>query len=148
MGRRHLLGSHPVATYRLWSVAYSSGVFSVFWSFFLGIWVLRHHAEMFDSESWVQLLHAIGGRKQLIGLVIFIGGTLGLAGLAFRIRALSLASCIIGILWCSWIAAFLLFDAPANVGGAFATLGASVFVHRFVLLISEPTAEDDAGHNR
>lgn len=146
--KRHLLGSHPVATDRLWSTAYSSGVFSVFWSFFLGVWILRHHGEMFDSEAWVEFLQVIGGRKYLIGLVIVIGGTLGLAGLIFRVRAFSLASCIIGILWCSWIATFLLFAAPANVGGAFAVLGASAFIHRYVLLVSPPLAEDDAHHDR
>jgi hypothetical protein len=145
---KNILGSHPVAVDRLWSTAYSSGVFSVFWSFFLGVWILRHHAEMFDTESWVEFLSVIDGRKYLIGLAIFVGGTLGLAGLVFRRRALSLASCIIGILWCSWIATFLLFAAPANVGGPFALLGTSVFVHRYILLVSDPSDEDDAHHDR
>lgn len=147
MPRRKLLHSHPVSRERLWSTAWSSGVTSVFWSFFLGIWIVRHHAEMFDSETWVVFLDTIGGRKWIIGLIILIGGASGLAGLAFRIRLLSLVSCVIGILWCAWIAAFLAF-APANMGAPFAALACSVFVHRFVLLVSPPGAENDVGLRR
>lgn len=134
MARKRLLHTHTVSSSRLFNTAWSSGVFSVVWSFFMGAWILRYYGEMFDTESWSLLLDVIDGRKYVIGGVILAGGTLGLAGLIFRIRALSIASCFIGIGWCAWIASFL-WVSPANVGAGFATLGCSVFIHRFALLI-------------
>lgn len=141
---RRIIGGHKVSPERLWAVAWSSGVFAVFWALIMGIWILRHYPHLFTTPAWGMLLEAIDGRKYIIGVWILAGGVVGLAGLIFRVRALSLASCVICIGWCGWIAAFQWFS-PANVGAGFAILACSVYVHRFVLLLSEPPDDDNVG---
>jgi hypothetical protein len=142
-----LLKGHDVPLTHLYTVTWMSGVFSVLWSFFMGVWILRHSKDLFDSEQWLLFVEAIQGQKFIVGVVILIGGVVGVLGLALDKRWLSLIACVIGIGWCGWLAAYLWF-APANVGAGFAVLGCSVFIFRFVLLLITPAGRDRVGQRR
>jgi hypothetical protein len=113
----------------------------------MGAWIVRHHEDLFDTDPWTLFEAMIDGHKYIVGWVILAGGACGLAGLVFRVRALSIASCVIGIGWCSWLAAYQWF-APVNVGAGFAILGCSVFVHRFLLLIAVPKPGHEIAYGR
>lgn len=139
--RGKILGAHDVSNKWLWSVARVRGVSASFIALLLGGWILYHHNELFRTPAWVEL-------PAWVGWPILIGGVLGVAGLCFRRRLLSLASCMVGVVWFGWMLAFLGYanftDSP-NVGMWFALYGLLEYIYRFVLLAIPPGPGEEYG---
>lgn len=145
---RPLVGAHSVPGKHMFSVLRVSGIMMTFMAVFLGWFVVHYAHSLFDSPPWDPFVKFIGGERRLPGWILLIGGMLGVVGLVTRSRAVSLASCVICIGWCGWIASFLWyanFTGEPNLGSFFAVIAAFVFIFRFWLLVVVPEPGEEIG---
>lgn len=141
---RRPLGAHAVADTRLYAVARVWGIITILWALFMGAWIIRHADQLFYTATWAELVELVDGHKRIIGAILLTSGVLGALGLIARQRWLSVLSCIVGIAWSGWVAAFLWF-APPNIGAGFAILTGCAFITRFWLLSVTPHPGEPGG---
>jgi hypothetical protein len=143
------LGAHAVSCAHLYAVARVRGITAIILALVMGLWVLRHHNQLLRTPAWADLYSLLGGRVEILGWVILVGGLLGLIGLTTRARFLTTVSSVICALWFGWIGAFLWYsnftDSP-NVGAILCIYGLLEYIYRLALLAREPkVGEDKAG---
>lgn len=135
-----LLGAHTISTRHMWSVTRVRGISASFLALGLGLWILLRADRLARTDAGSLLFQAVHGHIGWAGLPILIGGFCGVAGLVTRIKALSLASCVLCILWFGWVGAFFwyadLTGHRPNIAAFFCIYGFLEYAYRFILLIA------------
>lgn len=144
-----LIGALSVPNYRLFSVAWLSGLASIGIATLTGIWSIYFAEDIFgEGRVWVPMVSLIGSGYPLLGWVILIGGLLGAIGLARRNRAISVLACANCILWSCWVTAFLGWAAIHGEPSLYfmqSWVPIVVYVLRLWLVVSPPAADEDRG---
>lgn len=150
------LGAHAVNTGRLYATARISGVLGILWAIPSGLFLTLGGAQQLTLPAWQQLLGFVSELTlervppeecyRIIGGTLLAGGLLGLLGLIWTVRSLSLASAAICTVWCATLTGFLgMSNVNVEDGGNFlafsAALNTAVFLLRFVLLVGAPDPE-------
>jgi hypothetical protein len=146
-----IIGAHNVGTRHLWSVTRVRGISASFLALGLGLWILLRQDHLARTPAGEILFEAINGQVGWAGVPVLVGGICGVVGLFTRIKAFSIASCVICLLWFGWVGGFLwyadLTGERPNIAAFFCIYGFLEYAYRFILLISpvEPGEEYGKG---
>jgi len=118
------------------------------WATLFAVWIIISGARKpLDTPASHSLLDFFGSQITL-GCILLTGGILGILGLVLRYRWISLASCIICLVWCIWLTVFGFWanlNGDENLSWWFALMAAGVFILRFWLLLIAPSPEESYG---
>lgn len=142
-----LLGAHKVAATRAYAVLRVVGVLVVLWATAAGLYIFFGGIARLTNPIFAPLVEAFGGHH-VIGGILAAGGIIGLAGLIFEQRWLSILSCMLCAAWSGAVTVFLIIAAANgldNLGAWLAGFCCAIYMLRFFLLVEVPDP-DEAMH--